>query len=435
MGFDKIAYSLPVRAALLLCGGALIAGGVAKWGDFFIVIGVILVLVAIALMFKVYRTMQENSRLMLEAVKNGDNSFKLNEKGIYSYERILQTTLNEFGEIMGRQKLIMEQREQFFGMILTNVTTGVVVLDKDNKIIQTNPVASKLLHLPLFYSLKQLERHDINLPEMLSAMKNGERLQVDFTTSTGEVHLLVKAAEMVLGNEQVKILAISDIKNELDAKELETWIKLTRILTHEIMNSVAPIASLSATFLDKAEIKNSNIYEGMQAIHDTAAGLVSFVDNYRVISTLQKPAPKPFYLSEMVESINNLNFIPVKIEFSCRIEPQDLMIYADPNLIRQVLINILKNAVQAIGDNSGKIHINAHTLSTGHIYVYISNDGPIVPVDVAETIFMPFFTTRKDGNGIGLSLSRQIMKLSGGSISLLDAGTNGWNTTFLLEFE
>ena len=293
MGFDKIAYSLPVRAALLLCGGALIAGGVAKWGDFFIVIGVILVLVAIALMFKVYRTMQENSRLMLEAVKNGDNSFKLNEKGIYSYERILQTTLNEFGEIMGRQKLIMEQREQFFGMILTNVTTGVVVLDKDNKIIQTNPVASKLLHLPLFYSLKQLERHDINLPEMLSAMKNGERLQVDFTTSTGEVHLLVKAAEMVLGNEQVKILAISDIKNELDAKELETWIKLTRILTHEIMNSVAPIASLSATFLDKAEIKNSNIYEGMQAIHDTAAGLVSFVDNYRVISTLQKPAPKP----------------------------------------------------------------------------------------------------------------------------------------------
>ena len=111
------------------------------------------------------------------------------------------------------------------------------------------------------------------------------------------------------------------------------------------------------------------------------------------------------------------------------------MLYADPNLIRQVLINILKNAVQSIGGNKGRIHIRAYSAADEHVFIYISNDGPVIPEEEAEQIFVPFFTTRINGSGIGLSLSRQIMKLSGGSISLLRAGTNGWNTTFVLEFE
>ena len=111
------------------------------------------------------------------------------------------------------------------------------------------------------------------------------------------------------------------------------------------------------------------------------------------------------------------------------------MIYADPNLIRQLLINLIKNAVQAIGTAKGRIHIRAYTTADEHIFVYVSNDGPVIPDDEAEEIFVPFFTTKKEGSGIGLSLSRQIMKLSGGTISLLRPGTNGWNTTFVLEFE
>ena len=435
MGFNKILYSLPVRVILLAGGGALISGGALEWGKPALVCGIVLVLVAILLMVKVYVAMKESSRLMLESIKNGDNTFKLNSRGMYSYERILQDTLNRFGELLGQQKLLMEQREHFFGLILATVTTGIVVLDSNDKIIQTNPAVTELLHLPVFTSLQQLNRYGDNLSDIFRNIVGGERKQVDFTTATGDVHLLVKATEMQLGNEHVKILGISDIKNELDAKELDTWIKLTRVLTHEIMNSVAPIASLSGTFLEKEGVKYSNIGEGLQAIHDTANGLISFVNNYRIISTLQKPSPKPFYLKEMLSSIQNLNLIPHEIECSCRIEPHDLMIYADPDLIRQVLINILKNAVQAIGGQKGKIHIKACVSANGCVYVYISNDGPIIPNEEAETIFVPFFTTRKDGNGVGLSLSRQIMKLSGGSISLLNAGTNGWNTTFLLEFE
>ena len=133
--------------------------------------------------------------------------------------------------------------------------------------------------------------------------------------------------------------------------------------------------------------------------------------------------------------ISELHIIPAGIKFSQLIEPDDLMLYADTNLMRQVFINIIKNAVQAIGDNEGRIHLKAYTTADDHIFIYISNDGPVIPENVAEEIFVPFFTTKNNGSGIGLSLSRQILKLSGGSISLLKAGSNGWNTTFVIEFE
>lgn len=239
---------------------------------------------------------------------------------------------------------------------------------------------------------------------------------------------------MELGGNTVKILTLNDIRNEMDTKELESWIKLTRVLTHEIMNSIAPISSLSETFLLRKDVIDSPIYEGIRAIHETSTGLISFVDSYRKFSALQKPSPEPFYLKELLLQVKSIHLIPSHIQLTLQIEPDDLMLYADPNLIRQVLINLLKNATQAIGENKGKIHIRAYSTKEEHILVYVSNDGPAIPEKEAEEIFVPFFTTKKEGSGIGLSLSRQIMKLSNGSISLLRAETNGWNTTFVLEF-
>ena len=266
-------------------------------------------------------------------------------------------------------------------------------------------------------------------------MAAGERCNLQYTTTKGEVHLLVRASVMQVGEHTVKILTLNDIRNELDAKELDSWIKLTRVLTHEIMNSIAPISSLSETFLQRSDVVGTPLYEGVRAIHETSAGLINFVDSYRKFSSLQKPAPEPFYLLELIRQVSELHLLPPDITLTLQIEPEDLMIYADPNLIRQLLINLIKNAVQAIGTAKGRIHIRAYTTADEHIFVYVSNDGPVIPDDEAEEIFVPFFTTKKEGSGIGLSLSRQIMKLSGGTISLLRPGTNGWNTTFVLEFE
>ena len=423
------------RTSLPIAGTALLTLGISRGQTALIIAGALCCLLAVYFFFRIRKQLREKSFLMLEAIRNRDYSFRLPVYGFSGGERILQDTLNQFGTLMGEQKQLMEQRERFYEQILSSVASGVVVLDEQMKVIQTNPAASRLLGLPVLGTLQQLERYGKELPDKLRNLAAGERCNLEYTTAKGEAYLLVRASVMQVGGHEVKILTLNDIRSELDAKELDSWIKLTRVLTHEIMNSIAPISSLSETFLRREDVVGGPLYDGIRAIHDTSAGLISFVDSYRKFSALQKPAPEPFYLSELVRQIEGLRLIPDNVAFTRQIEPEDLMVYADPNLIRQVLINLFKNAVQAIGTDRGRIHIRAYSAADEHVFVYVSNDGPVIPEGEAEEIFVPFFTTKKEGSGIGLSLSRQIMKLSGGSISLLRAGTNGWNTTFVMEFE
>ena len=434
MGYKWI-YSASVRLVILAGGVALLTIGFLKENWWIGITGGILCVIATFISYRMQQQLREKSWLMLEAIRNRDYSFRLPLYGFSGGERVLQETLNQFGNLMGEQKQLMEQRERFYEQILSGVSSGIIVFSERGTIVQTNPAAARLLAVPMLSTLRQLERYGAEVPQLLRTLKAGERCNLQFATAKGEVQLAVRATEMLLGDETVRILTLNDIRNELDAKELDSWIKLTRVLTHEIMNSIAPISSLSETFLKRKDVIDSPIYEGIRAIHETSTGLISFVDSYRKFSALQKPSPEPFYLLDLLRQIQGLSLIPDMISLTLQIEPPGLMLYADPNLIRQVLINILKNAVQSIGGEKGRIHIRAYSAADEHIFIYINNDGPVIPEAEAEQIFVPFFTTRANGSGIGLSLSRQIMKLSGGSISLLRPHTNGWNTTFVLEFE
>lgn len=428
-------YSMPVRTLLLIVGVALITLGITEGKSILWVVGVISCVASVLVFRKMQQQLREKSWLMLEAIRNRDYSFRLPVAGFLGGERVLQDTLNRFGGLMSEQKQLMEQRERFYEQILSSVTSGIIVLDENMKVVQTNPAASRLLGLPVLSTLQQLDRYGTEVPHVFRTLGAGERCNIQFSTSKGEVQLLVRASVMQLGDRTVRILALNDIRNELDAKELDSWIKLTRVLTHEIMNSIAPISSLSETFLKRSDVIGTPLYDGIRAIHETSTGLISFVDSYRKFSSLQKPSPEPFYLLDLLHQVEGLTLVPENIALTLQIEPAELMLYADPNLIRQVLINLIKNAVQAIGGHKGRIHVRAYSSADEHVFVYVSNDGPAIPEAEAEQIFVPFFTTRSEGSGIGLSLSRQIMKLSGGSISLLRPGTNGWNTTFVLEFE
>lgn len=428
-------YSMPVRTLLLIVGVALITLGITEGKSILWVVGVILCVASVLVFRKMQQQLREKSWLMLEAIRNRDYSFRLPVAGFSGGERVLQDTLNRFGGLMSEQKQLMEQRERFYEQILSSVTSGIIVLDEDMKVVQTNPAAARLLGLPVLSTLQQLDRYGTEVPHVFRTLGAGERCNIQFSTSKGEVQLLVRASVMQLGDRTVRILALNDIRNELDAKELDSWIKLTRVLTHEIMNSIAPISSLSETFLKRSDVIGTPLYDGIRAIHETSTGLISFVDSYRKFSSLQKPSPEPFYLLDLLHQVEGLTLVPENIALTLQIEPAELMLYADPNLIRQVLINLIKNAVQAIGGHKGRIHVRAYSSADEHVFVYVSNDGPAIPEAEAEQIFVPFFTTRSEGSGIGLSLSRQIMKLSGGTISLLRSGTNGWNTTFVLEFE
>lgn len=428
-------YSMPVRTLLLIVGVALITLGITEGKSILWIVGVISCVASVLVFRKMQQQLREKSWLMLEAIRNRDYSFRLSVAGFSGGERVLQDTLNRSGGLMSEQKQLMEQRERFYEQILSSVTSGIIVLDEDMKVVQTNPAAARLLGLPVLSTLQQLDRYGTEVPHVFRTLGAGERCNIQFSTSKGEVQLLVRASVMQLGDRTVRILALNDIRNELDAKELDSWIKLTRVLTHEIMNSIAPISSLSETFLKRSDVIGTPLYDGIRAIHETSTGLISFVDSYRKFSSLQKPSPEPFYLLDLLHQVEGLTLVPENIALTLQIEPAELMLYADPNLIRQVLINLIKNAVQAIGGHKGRIHVRAYSSTDEHVFVYVSNDGPAIPEAEAEQIFVPFFTTRSEGSGIGLSLSRQIMKLSGGTISLLRSGTNGWNTTFVLEFE
>lgn len=428
-------YSMPVRTLLLIVGVALITLGITEGKSILWVVGVISCVASVLVFRKMQQQLREKSWLMLEAIRNRDYSFRLPVAGFSGGERVLQDTLNRFGGLMSEQKQLMEQSERFYEQILSSVTSGIIVLDEDMKVVQTNPAAARLLGLPVLSTLQQLDRYGTEVPHVFRTLGAGERCNIQFSTSKGEVQLLVRASVMQLGDRTVRILALNDIRNELDAKELDSWIKLTRVLTHEIMNSIAPISSLSETFLKRSDVIGTPLYDGIRAIHETSTGLISFVDSYRKFSSLQKPSPEPFYLLDLLHQVEGLTLVPENIALTLQIEPAELMLYADPNLIRQVLINLIKNAVQAIGGHKGRIHVRAYSSADEHVFVYVSNDGPAIPEAEAEQIFVPFFTTRSEGSGIGLSLSRQVMKLSGGTISLLRSGTNGWNTTFVLEFE
>ena len=406
MGYNVGAFFTVVSILLCVAGGACLAAGIMRGELLVAALGCLIIVVEAVVKLKSYFSFKWKCRMMLESIKNDDYTFKLSGNRFSWQERMLQDLYNRLGEVLKNQRLLLEQREAFYGLIMSRVATGIVV-----------------------------ERYKEGISAELFHMTHGESRRFDFNTPSGLARLLVSVSEMKLGEKEIRIYAINDIKDELDSKELESWIKLTRVLTHEIMNSVAPIVSLSNTFLERNDAADSKYYEGMKAIHDVASGLMSFVKYYRVVSTLQQPKPEPFYLKDIVKQIEDLKIISDNISFSKQIEPADLMIYADPNLIRQVLINVIKNAVQAVDGGLGRIFLRAYVTNEEHVLVYVSNNGSVIPADVAENIFIPFFTTKIDGNGVGLSLSRQIMNQSGGSISLLPAGTNGWNTTFLLEFE
>ena len=226
----------------------------------------------------------------------------------------------------------------------------------------------------------------------------------------------------------------------LERNEMEAWQKLIRVLTHEIMNAVTPITSLSDTLLGltEAQVSKEEIRNGLQTISSTGKGLLSFVESYRKFTRIPTPEPSLFYVKSFIERMVELarhQHPDVRVTFHTDIAPSDLILYADENLVSQVVINLLKNAIQAIEsdkntDKEGHINIRAYCNEAEAILIEISNNGPAIPNDIAEHIFIPFFTTKEGGSGIGLSISRQIMRLSGGNLSLLP----GKETTFILKF-
>lgn len=217
------------------------------------------------------------------------------------------------------------------------------------------------------------------------------------------------------------------IREQVNLGEVESWEKLTRVLTHEIMNATAPIASISQSMLNHPAVKDSDLEEGITAIHNTVNHLNSFVDSYRKYSELQKPVPQP---TDLVAAVKDVEQLYPEVNWKNQLTGE-IIIKTDPNLLRQILINLIKNAIEAGAKTQG---VECAHGAEGKVLLYISNDGDIIPAEARSSIFVPFFTTKRKGSGIGLSLSRRLLTIQGGMMSLLDEPRGSFHTTFLLEF-
>lgn len=405
-----------------------------------IAIWVLLVVVVIMFIYHIYSLKRMNMKVnhMLEAIDNRDFAFRFATKWRRTPDALLNESLNSIVEVVGDINSEIRIREQYFEKMINVVDTGIMVVDKRDYVIQTNESIFNLLNMKVITHIEQLSRVDPELPAKLRAFSLGDRMILTVSKDKGKRTLSVQMTNTILKGQQVKIFVFNDIQRELENKEIESWERLSRVLTHEIMNSVTPLTSLADTLLQKGKETTPEIEQGLVTISRTGKSLVEFVENYRQFAHVPKPKPSLFYVKPFMEQMSDLaehqvSGSTVKIDLS--VEPHDLLLYADEGLISRVVINILKNALQAVDSatGEGKVTVTAVTNAEEQVVITISNNGPLIPEEEEEQIFVPFFTTKPNGNGIGLALSRRIMKESNGELMLNTDRKNGI-TSFILIF-
>lgn len=398
------------------------------------VIIIVLLLMAVVSYIRLYRHYRRNIKkvtFLFDAIDNGDFSFSFPTEKRFKEDKILHQSLNRIKLFLQHTREEQMEREKYYEQILNAVDTGILVVDSHDNILQHNQAAFRLLDTDVLTHMNQVK----------GKLK--------------DEHLAKHETQAMLKDKHVRIIALSDVSYELSNQEVDSWIKLIRVLTHEIMNTITPVTSLSETLLTRVT-EDKDLKQGLETIHKTGTELLAFVNNYRRFTHVPQPQPALFYVEPFLERMALLCNHEVEISVS----PKDLLVYADESLLSHVVTNLLKNAVEAFkekgisaernkqdGNEQGRnkqecrsadlqsaaskkafIHLHAYANVQESIIIDVSNNAGLIPEDVASHIFIPFFTTKPEGSGIGLSLSRQIMRVSGGSLSLHQDKAQGITT-------
>ena len=388
-------------------------------------------------------------RFFFDSVRNDDSNLFFPFEITNTSLSTLYQSMNKVNNQIQQLKIENRQQEQYFGTMLEHLATGIITYNDKGFILHANSAAKNLLSIEVLTHLQQIERKDQKLYDIIKSMKPYERKLIAITAAEGEIQLSLKATSFKTKENELVILSIQDIKNELDEKEIDSWMKLIRVLMHEIMNSITPITSLSeslsniyssdgkAVSPEQVNVKTiATTLQGLNVIKEQGKGLMSFVESYRKLTRVPEPVKKIFRVSDLMSRVQVLyNSLENsgRTDLSVSMADPDLEIFADQNLISQVLINLLKNALEANENNaSGKIKISASAGVKNHPEICVSDNGPGIPEENIDEIFVPFFTTRQNGSGIGLSLSKQIMKIHGGNLKV--RSVPGRETVFCLSF-
>lgn len=430
--------SLPVIRLLLLVvmlvAVSMLMGWLVTSGrDGYILPVAVLVVVLAWRLVNVYRRIVRNLDFIFGAVRNNDFSFRFVENPLRTEHSVVNHSLNRIKEVLDEAKMKALEKERYFEAVIECANVGIVILLENGAVVQNNSKALKLLGVPVLGHVGRLQGVSQSLAETLLKIAPMEKRSVSFSTESGEVNLLLSCSVMKYEGQELRIVSIEDINRELDMQEGLAWEKLTRILTHEIMNSLAPVTSISGTLLNSkgnAEV----LQQGLETIHSTSDRLMKFVDSFRSVTRIPLPKKEPFYLLELFNEAVPL-IAPGDIRLVLAVDPKDTMIYADRVQLQQVVVNLLKNAVEACSLRDGErwIELRSHIAPDERVHIEISNNGGAIPADVAENIFTPFFTTKRDGSGIGLAVSKQIIRLHGGTLSLSQNSND--RVTFLIVLE
>ena len=449
MGFKNLRFLIVARVILLTASALLLAnliyGSQNQVNIFFVSLAII---VQVYLLIRAIEKTNREISGFLNSIKYDDFTATYPTEG---HSASVDQLYKEFNNVIRKCREIRADKEanyHYFRTIVQHVGIGLITFNKKGDIQIINSAAKKLIGIEAIQNIFELSKVSPKLVESLVKLKTGGSDLIDFTQEGTHVQLSIYVIELVLRGEEFKLVSVQNIQSELEEKEMDAWQNLIRVLTHEIMNSVTPLSSLAATVKDnlvdnieddvpieKEELED--IYLAVQTIERRSQGLIRFVSDFRNLTKIPQPKVATESVAKVLEHIQvlfNHELAAKKIKISFSIEPINLAFSIDKELIDQVLINILQNAVHALEENTEEKHIivRAFVNEYNRPTIVIRDNGCGIDEEALSKIFIPFFTTKKQGSGIGLSLSKQIMRKHGGGITVKSVMNEG--TEFTLRF-
>ena len=374
------------------------------------------------------------------SVLNEDSTLCLSRRfRTRSFDRLYHS-LQEVNDMIRRIKMESIEQNQYFKTIIQNISIGLLSFNQSGEVKLLNPAAKDLFNIQGAVTVTSLDRRKKGLSTEILSMQPAEqkliKLKIPGIRGEQMKQLAARASEMKFRDEQVKIVTFQDIKNELEEKELEAWQNLIHFLIHEMMNSTGPIKSTTHTLIELISSKKSpdglqktispelmnDLLDGLQIIEERSTGLEKFVKQFRQINLLPKPEFQEIRLKELFHDLGILLKEDIQtgnIDLRIKIQPEDLSVEADKKLMEQLFINLIKNSVYSLRKTENPIlEIIAYLKYNGRTEISVKDNGIGIQPDEIEKIFIPFYSTREEGSGIGLSLARQIMRLHGGKIDV-----------------
>ena len=378
----------------------------------------------------------------VEAVHYRDFSRHFNVKEAPNELKTLREGFNEINDTIKDITLEKETHFQYLQKVLEIIDTGIISYkEPDGEIIWLNETLKRMLQVPYLRTIHSLEKRNETLYNKIIFIKSGQQEIVKLSEGLKELKVLINSTSFIMQDQRYKLVAIQNINEAIDETEANAWQKLLSVMTHEIMNSVAPIASLADTLKSrlmqegKGNLDKEDLSLGMDTIKKRSEGLLKFAQTYRNLNKITQPQIKTFQVSELFGTMYNLmnpTMEEKNIDLDITLKDPNLQLSADPNLIEQVIINLLLNAKDAVqGEDKAMIELSA--MEENHkLVIKIRDNGKGISPEVLDKIFVPFFSTKSNGSGIGLSLSKQIMLLHKGNIHV--ASKEGTGTSFQLVF-